>query len=302
MKSQIIAAEVPEPASGFASGFGQVSDSFSASVSPVLLLCCDVPVQRVIWRASHLHLAPNWVSRDWESPRLPQFRLDLATLSARVLAHNLPSLGWHSPGLQRFTLHVVIPSRMEGWGGGLMPQRRWGGPFGTQSLWRRNPSLWQEARRAEPSCGCQDLPNPHPGSGSDSLCDCVSQFPHLQTLSHLSGMPGGLRSWWVPYWWNMMVLCLQVPAPALPSPARLPLCSRKDVRHCHPTHPRFLLCCFSFGLGGRRKDLSRLDISILSTQGINCRVCCVRVWAPGLFAGCWFQLLAARSETPQTPC
>lgn len=158
-----------------------------------------------------------------------------------------------------------------------MPQRRWGGPFGTQSLWRRNPSPWQEARWAEPSCGCQDLLNPHPGSGSDSLCDCVSQFPHLQNT-----FPSLRDARWIKELMGSLLVKYDGPVPAgscasPPSPARLPLCSCKAVRHCHPTHPPFLLCCFSFGSGVRRKDLSRLDISILSTQGINCRVCCVRV-------------------------
>lgn len=35
-------AEVPNTAAGFASSFGQVSGSPSASVSPVLSLCCDI--------------------------------------------------------------------------------------------------------------------------------------------------------------------------------------------------------------------------------------------------------------------
>lgn len=94
MKSRIIAAKVADLAAGFASGFGQVSDSFSASVSPVLLLYCGVPVQRVIRRASHLHLALNGVSRDWEPPGLPQFHLDLAPVSARDLESPQPAVSW----------------------------------------------------------------------------------------------------------------------------------------------------------------------------------------------------------------
>lgn len=78
-------------------------------------------------------------------------------------------------------LHVVGPPCMEGW--------RWGGPFGPQSLWRGKPRLPQEAGWAEPGHGC--LLNPNPGSGTDSLHNHVSQFPHLQTPTHLSRMPPG---------------------------------------------------------------------------------------------------------------
>ena len=59
MKSRVIAAEALDPAAGFASSLGQVSDSLGASVSPALSLCYAVSVQRVIRRVSWVHLALN---------------------------------------------------------------------------------------------------------------------------------------------------------------------------------------------------------------------------------------------------